>query len=439
MEKPTIGIKIADGSYFPILEEGNTKRKRLVLTTAKDDQESVQIDLYKGEGSELLDAAYVGSLLIENITQGPKESSEIELKIGFDEEGTLNAEAGDLATGQIESLSVSMESLGESAMYDIPEFSLDDESEDLNIDDLDLDLDLDSEELSLDDEDLDFGDISEEETMVTEDLMPELVEGDFDDIPEEDLFDSVPEFVEEVDSTEEWDTEADDSFQVDSLDEFLEEPSEGIEESAVPDDLELDDLAPDFGEEEGGVEEDDFTQRVLPESEMIGSRDNKRGNPLLIALLVIIAIAAIAGISYLIFRSLQGEDAPDLEAESGTEEPVSEAQAETPVVPVPEAEAEVQPEVQAVAAGDTASPGENTEEEPGSDETTTVPVPAAQESTRIQDTTGVWYRIRWGDTLWGISYSFYDSPRDYNQIVKENSIANPDIIFAETEIFIPSK
>ncbi len=432
MEKPTIGIKIADGSYFPILEEGSTQRKRLVLTTVNDDQESVQIDLYKGEGSELLDAAYVGSLLIENITQGPKESSDIELKIGFDEDGTLNAEAGDLATGQIESLSVSMESLGESAMYDVPEFSLDDESEDLNFDDLD------SEDLSLDDEDLDFGDISEEETLASEDLMPELVEGDFDDIPEEDPY-SVPDFVEETDSAEEWDTEADDSFQVDSLDEFLEEPSEGIEESALPDDLELDDLAPDFGEEEGGVEEDDFTRMVLPESEMISPKDSKRGNPFLIALLVIIAIAVIAGISYLIFRSLQGEDAPDLEAESGTEEPVSEAQAETPVVPVPEAEAEVQPEVQAVAADDTASPVENTEEEPGSDETTTVPVLAAQESTRILDTTGVWYRIRWGDTLWGISYSFYDSPRDYNQIVKENSIANPDIIFAETEIFIPSK
>lgn len=438
MEKPTIGIKIADGSYFPILEEGSTKRKRLVLTTVNDDQESVQIDLYKGEGSELLDAAYVGSLLIENITQGPKESSEIELKIGFDKDGTLNAEAGDLATGQIESLSVSMESLGESAMYDVPEFSLDDdltisessvpELAEGNIDDLDLD----SVDLSFDDEDPD----SEEETVASEDLMPELVEGDFDDIPEEDPFDSVPDFVEETESTEEWDTEADDSFQVDSLDEFLEEPSEGIEESAVPDDLGLDDSAPDFGGEEGGVEEDDFTERVLPETEMISPKDNKRGNPFLIALLVIIAIAAIAGISYLIFRSLQGEDAPDLEAESGTEEPVSEAQAETPSVPVPD---EVQPEVQVVAAGDTASQEENTEEEPGPDETTTVPVLAAQESTRILDTTGVWYRIRWGDTLWGISYYFYDSPRDYKQIVKENRIANPDIIFAETEIFIPSK
>jgi len=81
VKNPTIGIKIADGSYFPIMEEGSSKRKRLILTTVNDNQESVQIDLYKGSGDELLDAAYVGSLLIENIVQGPKESSEIELKV----------------------------------------------------------------------------------------------------------------------------------------------------------------------------------------------------------------------------------------------------------------------------------------------------------------------------------------------------------------------
>ncbi len=346
MEKPTIGIKIADGSYFPVLEEGSTKRKRLVLTTVNDDQESVQIDLYKGEGPELSDASYVGSLLIENLTQGPKGSSEIELKIGFDDDGTLNAEAGDLASGQIESLSVSMESLAESAMYDVPEFSLDDESEDLNIDDLDLD----SEELSLDDEDLDFGDIPED----------------------------------------------DESLMEDSPDDFMEEETGEIETS--------------MGTEIAEEPEDDFTGNVFPGSEITGSSEKKGGNPFLIALLVLIAIAAIAGISYLIFRSLQGENAPALEAKTETtEEPASEAPVKTPVVVVPEAQ-------EVVAA--------------------TVP---AQESNKILDTSGVWYRIRWGDTLWGISYSFYDSPREYNQIVKENSITDPDIIFAETEIFIPSK
>ena len=225
------------------------------------------------------------------------------------------------------------------------------------------------------------------------------------------------------------DTEEDVSFQVDSLDEYLEE--EPLAPEFVESEIPPDDSVPEFVEDE-----DDFIPGFLPESEVIQHGNKKRGNPILIALLVIIAIAAIAGISYLIFRSLQGEDAPILEAEAGnhsissetTEEVAPVDEAKLPVAVVPEA-----------AAEEAAPVVESTKEEQQSDEATTVQAPVAQESTRVTDTNGVWYKIRWGDTLWGISYSFYNSPRDYNQIVKENSIKNPDIIFAETEIFIPSK
>ncbi len=441
MKNPTIGIKIADGSYFPIMEEGSSKRKRLVLTTVNDNQESVQIDLYKGDGEELLEAVYVGSLLIENITRGPKESSEIELKLGFSPDGALNAEAGDPGSGQYESLSISMETLGESSMYETPEFSLDDEIEDLQIDDFDdemEDLQLDdldgedqlvnpeSEEISLDDEmeDLQLDDFDDEDQLLntdseeislddemdqnfdldSEELSLDDDDFDFDDMEEDDSLEA-EDFDMDIDDTELFEENSDDF------------PEDDLDESA---DSEIED-------------ESDYTPGILSESEMVHRKEKKGGNPFLIALLVIIAIAVIAGISYLLFRSIQGEDVPVPRAESGTEETVSEAQEVTPAEPVPE----VQPEVKTAAADDTASPVENTNEEPGSDETTTVP--AVQEGTRLLDTTGVWYRIRWGDTLWGISYSFYDSPKEYNQIVKENSITNPDIIFAETEIFIPSK
>ncbi len=443
MKNPTIGIKIADGSYFPIMEEGSSKRKRLVLTTVTDNQESVQIDLYKGDGDELLNAVYVGSLLIENIAQGPKESSEIELKLGFDQDGTLNAEAGDSGSGQFESISISMETLGESSMYDVPEFSLDDEMEDLQIDDIDTEIDLDSEDLSLDDVDLEIDPDSEELTLNDEmkDLqiddfdslgeelpVPELVEGDseglsFDDIMEEETplpDSSVPEPAEGVegdldsdelslddDDFDFDDMEEDDSLEAEDfdLDEELseEEPGDIFEESP---DSNLDDEEDD--------DEDSYTPGILSESEMIHRKEKKGGNPFLVALLVIITIAAIAGISYLLFRSLQGEDSPKLEAKAQTESTE-------------------------VTAEDAVPQTESTNEEQPIDDTTTVPEPAVQESTRITDTTGVWYKIRWGDTLWGISYSFYESPRDYNKIVKENKIKNPDIIFAETEIFIPSK
>ena len=440
MKNPTIGIKIADGSYFPIMEEGSSKRKRLVLTTVNDNQESVQIDLYKGSGDELLDAAYVGSLLIENIAQGPKESSEIELKLGFDADGTLNAEAGDPGSGQFESLSISMETLGESLMYDTPEFSLDDDIEDLKIDDfddMDTDLDLDSEELSLDDfDDMDIDlDLDSEELSLDDDMgeetpVPELVEGDLDSdeltLDDDDFdFDDMEE--EDDDSLEAEDFEID----LDDNDIF-EEKSESISENEF-----------DETEDSDFDNEDDYTPSILSESEMVQPKEKKGGNPLLIALLVLVAIAAIAGISYLLFRSLQGEDSPPLEAKNGTTSVSSEIAADIvtqeeqtdSVVVVPEKQAESPDTISKDAAPQT----ESTNEEQPLDDASTVPGPVIQEITKITDTTGVWYKIRWGDTLWGISYSFYDSPKDYNDIVKENKIKNPDIIFAETEIFIPSR
>ncbi len=387
MNNPTIGIKIADGSYFPIMEEGSSKRKRLVLTTVNDNQENVQIDLYKGDGEELLDAAYVGSLLIENIDQGPKESSEIELKIGFDQDGTLNAEAGDPGSGQYESLSISMETLSESAMYDTPEFSLDDDMEDLQLDDfdnIDKDLDLDSEELSLNDDDFEFDNPDSEEALSETDFEDGgLGEESFDSIVEDELG-SVPE----------------DNFE----------------------------------------DKDDYAPGILSESEMVHKKEKKGGNPFIIAILVIIAIAAIAGISYLLFYSLQGEDSPVLEATHSTG---SGTEGEVPPIVEPDVPAVTAPEVQSetteVSTAVAVPKVESTDEEHKSDEVNIVPAPTVPENTKITDSTGVWYKIRWGDTLWGISYSFYNSPKDYNNIVKENKIKNPDIIFAETKIFIPSK
>ena len=58
---------------------------------------------------------------------------------------------------------------------------------------------------------------------------------------------------------------------------------------------------------------------------------------------------------------------------------------------------------------------------------------------QVEFTGGVWYKIRWGDTLWEISSSFYDNPWLYDQIAEENKIRNPDVIYAENSIFIPKK
>ena len=91
-----IGIKIANGDFYPILEENSPKRRRLVLTTAHDNQESVQIDLYRSLAKTMLDAQYIGSLTVENIQPSAGGDPSIEMVISCDEEGNVSADAYDL-------------------------------------------------------------------------------------------------------------------------------------------------------------------------------------------------------------------------------------------------------------------------------------------------------------------------------------------------------
>ena len=49
----SIGIKLADGTFYPILEEGVPAKKRMELTTVKDNQETVQVDLYRSENGSM--------------------------------------------------------------------------------------------------------------------------------------------------------------------------------------------------------------------------------------------------------------------------------------------------------------------------------------------------------------------------------------------------
>ncbi|GAB1456116.1 MAG: Hsp70 family protein [Spirochaetia bacterium] len=129
-----IGIRLADGKFYSILDEGIASKKRLVVTTVKDDQPSVQIDVYRStEASD----SYVGSLIIENIPPRPAGEPDIRLDLGLDEEGNLNALAREEATGEHQALTVSLKSLAEEEKYEIPDFDFqEDEEFDLSTDDL---------------------------------------------------------------------------------------------------------------------------------------------------------------------------------------------------------------------------------------------------------------------------------------------------------------
>jgi len=95
----TIGIKIANGDFYPILEEKSTQKKRLVLTTVHDGQESVQIDLFRSVSKSMDDAQFMGSLLVKNIKARSQGKPSIEMIISSDEEGHIIADASDLDAG----------------------------------------------------------------------------------------------------------------------------------------------------------------------------------------------------------------------------------------------------------------------------------------------------------------------------------------------------
>jgi nucleoid-associated protein YgaU len=309
-----IGIKLADGSFYPVLEEGYAGRKRLVLTTVRDNQDTVRIDLHRGSGERAEETQYVGSLIIEGIAAAPQREPEIELEVGVDEAGTLEAAAQDARTGEKQTLSVSLES----TQAGTPQFELE---------------------------------------------------------------------------------------------------SEGGLGLKAADDLE-DSL---------------LTGETYP----VGATDRRKEHlhkrkrsPLLLIGFVILSLILIAVIAFLVYRALNGRPIPALLSHA-----VEGGGAAAPVVAGQKPAGETQPAGETRPAEPAASAAESppTAAEPRG--TAKVAVPPAEEKKTTAD--GVWYRIRWGDTLWDIAGTYYRNPWLYPKIAKANRIANPDLIFAGRQLFIP--
>ena len=127
-----IGIKIANGEFYPLIEENSSIKKRLVLTTVHDNQPSVQIDLFRNNAASMSDAQYIGSLVVENIQPKPKGSPSIEMIISSDANGEIIADAIDLDTGsggEHYVLTVSLKSLDTAPDMEVQDFDLESNEE----------------------------------------------------------------------------------------------------------------------------------------------------------------------------------------------------------------------------------------------------------------------------------------------------------------------
>ncbi len=95
----TIGIKLADGSFYPVLEDNTPSEKELELTTAHNNQTKVMVDLYRSATGSMDDAEYVDSLQIENLVAHPNGETDIKFTVSLDEDNQLSARIVDSETG----------------------------------------------------------------------------------------------------------------------------------------------------------------------------------------------------------------------------------------------------------------------------------------------------------------------------------------------------
>ncbi|AGT44695.1 LysM domain-containing protein [Treponema pedis str. T A4] len=346
-----IGIKLADGTFFPILDENASSEHVIELTTVRENQGSVQINLFKK--SEESEPEYIGSLIVEEISDGAAGEPTISLKIKLDEEKNLSAEAVDEGSGSKQSLKVSLKTLNEDT-FDVPDF-----------------------------------DLSSMGGSVGEDLNGEDI--------------IIPE------------------------------------------------------------SETDYS--VFEETEKTEEIKEKKKFPLwVIILLIILCIGALVFAILLLTKKIPFMDKNKLAssntvAESTETVKKTDMNSTTSVPPKEDtsekaaAEAKRKAEEEAAAAEAkrkaeeeaAAMEAKRKAEESAAAEAKRQAEKEAQEAAKKQKTPtvnadgSVRYKIKWGDTLWDLSESFYKTPWLYKKIANHNKIKNPNLIISGTYIDIPPK
>ncbi|UTC74184.1 LysM peptidoglycan-binding domain-containing protein [Treponema sp. OMZ 792] len=358
-----IGIKLADGTFFPILDEDALSEQSLELTTVRDNQESVQINLFKQ--FEETEPEYIGSLIVEDVSMGTAGDPTINLKIKLDEEKNLSAEAIDEGSGSHQSLRVSLKNL---------------------------------DEASLDGIDFDFASLDDSSG---------LESGDDD------------YFIKESDLSSKEDSSFDESFESHTADSQL------------------------YGNDEERPEK-------------------KKKMPMwLIILIIILCITALVFAILLLTKKMPFADkdmiASAPEKVEKVQEQKKDVNATTSNVPKEDAsekaaaeakrkaeeeakqKAEAKKKAEEEAKQKAAAEAKKKAEEEAKRKAAAKKKAEAQKKSNVTSKGAVRYKIKWGDTLWDLSETFYKTPWLYKKIADYNKIKNPNLIIAGTYIDIPPK
>ena len=271
-----IGIKLADGTFFPILEEGSPGKKEINLTTVKDNQTKVKLDLYRSEKSSIDEAEYLDTLEISKMKKHPNGEPNIGLEISLDENNELSAKIVDKESGAESQFSISLLSKTKNeknsaaensdegvALADLPD--LDFGAEEAAENDTTLDTLSDSDLSALEESASEENDVEETaETAAGEE------ESFGDDLPSLDEIDlSLPESSEQEDALTDEALSLDDdisSEEVAPQEATSLEENAGEEESLAEDLPSLDEI--DLSLPESSEQEDALTDEALSDSDL---------------------------------------------------------------------------------------------------------------------------------------------------------------------------
>ena len=366
-----IGIKLADRTFLPIMDGDSSASETLELTTVRDNQRSVQINLFKKE-DDASEPLYIGSLIVEDIHEKSAGEPTIELKLALDKDKNLSAEAVDKDSGSHQALRVSLETFADQAFDD-------------------LDFDLNSETA----------------------------------------------------------------------------------------DADIDLSAKNFAADENSATHHDFsTATFYTDEDDEEEQPQKRGMPVwLLILLILLGIAALVlGILLLTKKTFAEDERPAVvQPAEATVIPSEKPPMQEPTAPVPEPSLPADKPVTEPPAPEPSNPSTPAEpsapqqpvqqEPPTPQPTGSAPIeqpvpskspvqaeqPVKQEPSSVQQTKpvakepaasisgqqAIRYQLRWGDTLWDLSETYYRNPWLYTKIAKHNKLKNPDLIISGTYIEIP--
>lgn len=440
----TIGIKLADGSFYPVLEDNTPSEKNLELTTAHNNQTKIMVDLYRSASCSMEDAEYVDSLQIENLVARPNGEPNIAFTISIDEDNQLSARIVDEETGNASNTTITLVSrtLEERLVTDEYDISgatavaagaaatggllaaaaaLRNDKEETVEETEETVVEEPAESESIGEET-----VISDETEITDDTLT----SEDTEIPEEPLITEDSMFTDETIISDDSDTLPDMDFDLPDDTASTEE-----EQPQMPDDFfdmedttmnnsTFDDEAPaSAGLNFDGLYDEETERGTPAETESYDVKKKTKVPVLICIICAIICIIATLLILFIIpskYNLITKKHAKEAGTTVAIEQPAP--------LPVPEEKSEPEP----APAVPEAKEDEIVIIEKAEKVVPKQP-PVAEKPKNIT------YKIKWGDTLWDIADTYYKNPWRYKYIARYNGIKNPDHIISGTIITIPAE